>query len=81
VAECTGRSLPLPRCPLVPRFAPDLAAAFANLTERMGAGEDAPPEHPLLEAVRNPDDPEWVRSAYAVSDPVEWARPVEDLSE
>jgi hypothetical protein len=55
--------------------------AFMNLMDRLGAGEDAPPEHPLIEAVRNTTDPEWSRSVLAVNDPEEWVEPVEDLSE
>lgn len=55
--------------------------AFSNLMERLGAGEDAPPEHPLIRAARNSDDPKWSGSFYAVNDPDEWVRPVEDLSE
>ena len=37
-----------------------LADAFLNSMERLGAGEDAPPEHPLLEAARNSSDPKWL---------------------
>jgi hypothetical protein len=55
--------------------------AFMNLMDRLGAGEDAPPEHPLIEAVRNTTDPEWSRCVLAVNDPEEWVEPVEDLSE
>jgi len=55
--------------------------ALMNLMDRLGAGEDAPPEHPLIEAVRNTTDPEWSRSVLAVNDPEEWVEPVEDLSE
>jgi hypothetical protein len=55
--------------------------AFKNLMDRLGAGEDAPPEHPLIEAVRNTTDPEWSRCVLAVNDPEEWVEPVEDLSE
>jgi hypothetical protein len=32
--------------------------AFMNLMDRLGAGEDAPPEHPLAEAARNSSDPQ-----------------------
>ena len=60
--------------------ASDLEAAFVNLMGRLGAGEDAPPEHPLLKAARNSDDPEWSQSIF-VADPDAWVRPVEDLSE
>lgn len=55
--------------------------AFINLMDRLGVGEDAPPEHSLIEAVRNTTDPEWSRSVLAVNDPEEWVEPVEDLSE
>jgi hypothetical protein len=52
-----------------------------NLMERMGVGEDAPPEHPLLKAVRNSPDPKWQNSFYFVEDADEVIRPVPDLSE
>jgi hypothetical protein len=54
--------------------------AFTNLMDRLGAGEEAPPEHPLIEAARNSSEPEWTESFYASSGP-EWTKPVEDLSE
>ena len=54
--------------------------AFANLVGRMGAGEDAPPEHPLLEAARNSSEPEWSESFYAAGGEG-WTDQVEDLSE
>lgn len=59
----------------------DLKAAFLNAVERAtrGAGEDAPPEHPLLAAVRNSDDPEWSGSLFATDGNL--AAPIEDLSE
>ena len=61
------------------RFPPsDLKAAYLNLVARMGAGADAPPEHPLLEAARNSADPKWTGSFYAEGDTTE---PIEDLSE
>ena len=58
----------------------DLAAAFVSLTARMrtGGGEDASPEHPLLEAVRNSSDPRWSGSFYSTDD-VD-GEPTEDLS-
>ena len=59
----------------------ELQEAFGNLMDRLGAGEDAPPEHPLIEAVRNSSDPKWSKSFYAVNDPDEWIKPVRDLSE
>jgi hypothetical protein len=52
-----------------------------DFMNRLGAGEDAPPEHPLIEAVRNSSEPKWAASFYAVNDPEELTRPVEDLSE
>ena len=55
--------------------------AYINSFDRMGAGEDAPPEHPLLVAVRNSSDPEWTTSFYYAEDPDEVTRPVPDLSE
>jgi hypothetical protein len=54
--------------------------AYLNHMERLGAGEDAPPEHPLIEAARNSSDAWWAGSAYA-EDPEEWTKPVPDLSE
>jgi hypothetical protein len=54
--------------------------ALLNLFDRLGAGEDAPPEHPLLTAVRNSSDPEWTGSIFAMADE-DWTDPVEDLSE
>ncbi len=55
--------------------------AFMNLMDRLGAGEDAPPEHPMVEAVRNSSDPEWSGTLYDVGDPGEWTEPIPDLSE
>jgi hypothetical protein len=56
--------------------------AYVNWFERMGAGEDAPPEHPLIAAVRNSSDPEWQNSFWlACEDPDEWVKPIPDLSE
>jgi hypothetical protein len=54
--------------------------AFTNLFDRLGAGEDAPPEHPLMEAARNSLEPKWSHSFYATNDEG-WTDPVEDLSE
>ncbi len=54
--------------------------AFTNLMDRLGAGDEAPPEHPLIDAARNSSNPEWTESFYASSGP-EWTKPVEDLSE
>lgn len=67
----------------VAKFAPDAARdAYVNVCARMRAsyrGDELPPEHPLLEAVRNSSDPAWLRSFYA-TDP-DHTEPIEDLSE
>jgi hypothetical protein len=55
--------------------------ACMNLMERLGAGKDAPPEHPLIAAVRNSSDPKWQSSFWAANGPDEWVKPVPDLSE
>ena len=54
--------------------------AYMNLFDRLGAGEDAPPEHPLIEAARNSSESKWSDSFYAANDEG-WTDPVEDLSE
>ncbi len=54
---------------------------FVNLMDRLGAGEEAPPEHPLIEAARNSSDPRWLHSFFVVEDPDKWIKPVPDLSE
>jgi hypothetical protein len=65
----------------VRRFPPEAGMeAFMNHMDRLGAGQNASPEHPLIEAARNSSDARWLRSVY-VDDPDEWVRPVEDLSE
>jgi hypothetical protein len=58
-----------------------LQDAMANLFDCLGAGEDAPPEHPLIEAARNSSDPKWTSSFFAVNDPNDWREPIVDLSE
>ncbi len=55
--------------------------AFLNLMDRMGAGEDAPPEHPLIAAARNSSDPKWTHSFFAAGPDEEWTEPLEDLSD
>ena len=66
----------------VTRFPPEAyKEAFMNHTYRLGAGEDAPPEHPLIEAVRNSSDPERSNSFLVTDEPAEWTKPVEDFSE
>ena len=54
--------------------------AFVNLIDRMGTGEDAPPEHPLIAAVRNSSEPKWSQSFYAGGGEG-WTDPIEDLPE
>jgi hypothetical protein len=65
----------------VKRF-PQSAAkeAFFNLIDRMGGGDEAPPEHPLIAAARNSSEPQWSRSFYAGGGEG-WTDPIEDLSE
>ena len=41
--------------------------AFVNLMDRMGSGEEALPEHPLIAAAENSPGPEWSRSFYATN--------------
>ena len=56
--------------------------AYLNMMDRLGAGEEAPPEHPFLTAVRNSSDPAPLfLQAYAHGGPQEWTKPVPDLSE
>jgi hypothetical protein len=55
--------------------------AFMNFMDRLGAGEDAPPEHPLIAAARNSSDPKWSQSFFAMNDSDDWIKPIEDLSE
>jgi hypothetical protein len=55
--------------------------AFMNACERLEAGEDAPPEHPMTVAARNSSNPAWSRSFYAAGEPDEWTKPIEDISE
>jgi hypothetical protein len=60
---------------------PEGMEAFMNLMDRLGAGDDAPPEHPMIAAVRNSSEPKWQNSFWAANDPEEWVKPVPDLSE
>jgi hypothetical protein len=55
--------------------------AFTNWFDRLGAGENAPPEHPMLVAVRNSSDPYWHYSVYAGNDPEAHTKPIPYLSE
>ncbi len=56
-----------------------LKDAYINLCARMGAGSHAPPEHPLIEAARNSDDPQWSGSIFATDGDL--TAPIEDLSQ
>jgi hypothetical protein len=55
--------------------------AYLNATLRLGAGEDAPPPHPLLLAAKNSTVDWWRESVYASGAQEAWTEPVEDLSE
>ena len=64
------------------RLPPDAGKdAFVNLIDRLGAGENAPPEHPMIVAIRNSSEPKRAGSFFVASAPDEWVRPVPDLSE
>jgi hypothetical protein len=64
----------------VAKFPPSAAKdAYLNLMARMGAGEDAPAEHPLMEAARNSTDGWWSTSLYATDGDL--TAPIPDLSE
>ena len=39
--------------------------AFTNLFDRMGAGEDAPPKHPLIVEARNASESKWSAACAA----------------
>lgn len=79
LAEGDMLTIPQKDC-TVARF-PESAGeeAFMNFVTRMGAGEDAPPEQPLIEAARNSTDPRWSQSFFAANEDVN--RPIADLSE
>jgi hypothetical protein len=55
--------------------------ALINLMDRPGAGKDAPPEHPMIETVRNSSEPAWGGALWDANDPDEWVKPIEDCSE
>jgi hypothetical protein len=69
-AELTGETITIPqRDGTLRRFPPGVGeAALLNFVERIGAGGDAPPEHPLMEAARNSSEPKWAGSFFAVND-------------
>ena len=81
--ETEGEMLAIPQQDgTVKRFPPGAGMdAYMNMMDRLGAGEEAPPEHPLIEASRNSSDPKCLHSFFAVEDPDEWIKPVPDLSE
>jgi hypothetical protein len=66
----------------IKRFPPcAFEEAFLCAMARIGAGEDAPPRHPLLEAARNSSEPRWRESYFSDIDYEGATEPVEDLSE
>ena len=81
--EAEGEIFVIPqRDGTVKKFPPGAGMdAYMNMMDRFGAGEDAPAEHPLIEAARNSSDPKWLHSFFAVEDPEEWIKPVPDLTE
>ena len=81
--ELTGEMITIPQRDGTLRRLPPGAGkdALLNFIERIGAGEDASPEHPLMEAARNSSEPKWAGSFFAVEDPDEWVKPIPDLSE
>ena len=76
-----GNVVSIPRRDGTVRRFPESALkdAYLNLMARMGAGEAAPPEHPLLGAARNSAAPEWSGSVFATDGDA--TAPIEDLSE
>lgn len=55
--------------------------AFLNAMDRLGAGENAPPRHPLLIAAQNSSDPKWRGDYFSDIDFEGATEPVPDLSE
>jgi hypothetical protein len=45
----------------------------------MGAGEDAPPIHPMIRAALNSSDPQW-RKYFLFCDDPDWTEQLEDTS-
>ena len=82
-AELTREMITIPQRDGTLRRFPSGAGeeALLNFIDRIGAGEDAPPELLMIEAARNSSEPRWAGSFFAVNDPDEWVRPTEDLSE
>ena len=58
----------------------DYREAYINAVRRLGAGEDPPPRHPMLEAAANSSDEAWRRSYFFDLDYEGATDPVEDLS-
>jgi hypothetical protein len=82
--EAEGQVLVIPqREGTIKRFPPGAGKdAYMNMMDRLGGPrEEAPPEHPLIEAARNSSDPKWLHSFFAVEDPDKRVKPVPDLSE
>jgi hypothetical protein len=59
----------------------DYREAYSNAVRRLGAGEDAPPRHPMLDAAAASSDPAWRRSYFFDLDYEGATEEVEDLSE
>jgi hypothetical protein len=55
--------------------------AFLNAINRLGAGEEAPPRHPLLVAAANSSDPRWRTSFFSDIDFDGAVEQIEDLSD
>jgi hypothetical protein len=81
--ELTGEMITIPQLDgTLKRFPPGAGKdALLNFIDRIGRGEDAPAEHPLMEATRNSSEPKWAGSFFAINDPDQWVQPIEDLSE
>jgi hypothetical protein len=54
--------------------------AFLNAIERLGAKEDAPPRHPMLDAAKNSSDRKWREFYFGDLDYPGATEPIEDLS-
>ena len=53
----------------------EYAKAYKNAWDRLGAGVNAPPEHPLITAARNSSDPKW-RGHFDLCDDPHWTTPL-----
>jgi hypothetical protein len=76
-----GNAVSIPQPDGPPAVFPESALkdAYINLCDRMGAGDGAPPEHPLMEAARNSSAPKWSGSFYATDGAT--TGPIEELFE